>query len=59
LSLVVILIWFYRYGRFQLGDADYVDVKRGMWASLKLWTALLIVQLILILYMLKTPAPAA
>lgn len=54
LSLSVILLWFYRYGRFKIGDEDYEGAKKGMWASLKLWSALLFVQLLIILHMLKS-----
>src|SRR5688572_20240119 len=37
--LSVIGIWFYRFGRFQIGDDDYLKAKRDMRASLKLWFA--------------------
>ena len=53
LSLLVILLWFYRYRSFKIGDEEYVKAKRDMRASLKLWLAVLGVQMIVILYMLK------
>ena len=59
LSLLIILVWFYRYGRFNIGDEEYVKAKRQMWASFKLWLVVLAAQLIVILYMLKSFAPAA
>lgn len=58
LALSGILVWFYRYGRFTIGDEDYLTARKGMWTSLKLWSALLFVQLMIILYMMmKTSAP--
>jgi hypothetical protein len=57
MCLAAILIWFYRYGRFRMGDEDFLKAKRAMWASLKLWLGLLLVQLLLFIYMLKTTGP--
>ncbi|HEX8175526.1 MAG TPA: hypothetical protein VF543_10435 [Pyrinomonadaceae bacterium] len=59
LSLLIILIWFFRFGRFKIGDDEYLKAKREMRSSLKLWLGLLIVQVLLLLYMLKTVPPAA
>jgi RNA polymerase subunit RPABC4/transcription elongation factor Spt4 len=58
LSLLVILIWFFRFGRFKIGDEDYLKAKRDMRSSFKLWLGLLIVQLLVLFYMLKTATPA-
>jgi RNA polymerase subunit RPABC4/transcription elongation factor Spt4 len=52
--LIVIGVWFYRFGRFQIGDDDYLKARRDMHASLKLWLALLSVELAALVYMLKT-----
>lgn len=58
ISLLVILIWFFRFGRFKIGDDEYLKAKRDMKLSLKLWLGLLIVQMLVLLYMLKTATPA-
>lgn len=55
--LLIILVWFYRYGRFKIGDEEYVRAKRDMWKSLKLWLAVLAAQVIVVIYMLKTSHP--
>lgn len=54
LFLSTILVWFFRYGRFKIGDEDFLKAKRDMSASLKLWMGLLIVELLVFFYMLKT-----
>ena len=43
---LIILLWFYRFGRFDFGDEEYVKAKREMWASLRLWLTILVVQFI-------------
>jgi hypothetical protein len=58
LSLSVILIWFFRFGKFKIGDDEYLKAKRDMRASLILWLGLLIVQVLVLLYLLKTAATA-
>jgi hypothetical protein len=58
LSLLVILVWFFRFGRFKIGDEEYLKAKRDMWSSLILWLGLLIVQVLVFLYMLKTATAA-
>ena len=58
LSLLVVLIWFFRFGRFKIGDEEYLKAKREMRSSLKLWLGLLIVQALVLIYMLKTAPPA-
>ena len=54
LVLLVILIWFFRFGRFSIGDEEYVAAKHEVWVSFRLWLGLLIIQLLVLLYMLKT-----
>lgn len=44
--LFVILWWFHKFARFTFADDDFVKAKRHMRASLSLWLAVLIVQLI-------------
>jgi hypothetical protein len=39
------LYWFYRFGRFGLGDEKYFGAKREMKAHLKLWLAILALQM--------------
>jgi hypothetical protein len=43
-SLVLILLWFYRFGRLGLGDEDYLQARRRLKGSLMLWLAILAVQ---------------
>lgn len=53
LSVCVVLAWFLRYGRFKFGDEDFVKAKRDMRNSLLLWLALLFVQSLTIIYLLR------
>lgn len=46
MPLPVILSWFYRFGRFAIGDEDYVRARREVRGSLMLWLAILGVQLL-------------
>lgn len=55
--LLVILVWFYRFGRFEIGDEEYVRARRDVWSSLLLWLAVLGVQLIILAtHWLRAPA---
>lgn len=54
ISLLVVGVWFYRFGKFPIGDDDYRKAERDMYASLKLWLALLFVESVAFVYMLKT-----
>jgi RNA polymerase subunit RPABC4/transcription elongation factor Spt4 len=54
MALLVIGVWFYRFGKFHIGDDDYLKAKRDMRGSLKLWLALLFVELVAFVYMLQT-----
>ena len=57
IPLLVILVWFYRFGRFKIGDEEYVRAKREMRSSFLLWLAILGVQLItLAAWWWRTPA---
>lgn len=53
MAVAAILLWFLRYGRFKIGDEDYAKAKCVMHFSLRLWLALLVVELIAFGYMLK------
>lgn len=53
ISLAAIILWFNRFGRFRAGDEEYLKAKARMRGSLKLWLALLAVQLLLLLYLLR------
>lgn len=58
LALVVISVWFFRFGSFQYGDEEFVRARNDMKASLKLWAALLAVQSLALLYLLDASRPA-
>ena len=49
MPLVVIVIWFLRFGRFQIGDEEYVQARREMRRSFAFWLAFLIVDVLLII----------
>jgi hypothetical protein len=53
-SLAAIILWFNRFGRFRAGDEEYLKAKARMRGSLELWLALMAVQLLLLLYLIKT-----
>ena len=44
LALAAVALWFFRYGRFRMGDADFDRSKLDMHWSLMLWLALLFAQ---------------
>lgn len=44
LALAAVALWFFRYGRFRMGDADFDRSKLDMRWSLMLWLALLFAQ---------------
>lgn len=37
-ALLAVVLWFVRFGRFKLGDADYLRARRQMWLRLLGWT---------------------
>ena len=43
---LVIVVWFMRFGRFKIGDDEYLKARREMRKSLSLWLALFAVQLL-------------
>jgi len=43
-AVAVAALWFFRYGRFRMGDEDFDRSKRDMRSSLMLWLALLFAQ---------------
>lgn len=38
--LLMVILWFYRFGSFSLGDAEYLSAKRRMRWTLTLWLAI-------------------
>jgi len=46
IPLFCVLLWFYRFGSFGVGDEDYLNSKRAMKRTLLLWLAVLASQLI-------------
>ena len=43
-SLIMIALWFYRFGNLGLGDSEYVAAKRRLKASFLMWMIILVVQ---------------
>lgn len=52
-SIAAILVWFFRFGRFKFGDAEYAKAKRDMRNSLKLWVVLTAVQALALAYFFR------
>lgn len=52
-SLAAVLVWFWRYRSFMFGDEEFIKAKSRMRTSLKLWTALLVVQALTVAYMYR------
>lgn len=48
-----IIFWFIRYRKFRFGDEDFARARRDLSRSLKLWSALVLVQILLTAYFLK------
>ena len=46
IPLLAILVWFARFGRFKIGDEEYMQAKREMRRSFCFWLAFLIVQIL-------------
>ena len=53
LSIAAIVVWFFRFGRFKFGDAEYAKAKRDMRNSLKLWAVLTAVQALALAYFFR------
>lgn len=49
MPLIAIVVWFLRFGRFQIGDEEYVQARREMRRSFAFWLAFLIVDVLLVL----------
>ena len=54
IPLLAISLWFFRFGRFKMGDDEYLKARRDMKRSFAFWLVLLIVQLLLIAVGLRT-----
>lgn len=54
LSIAIIVAWFVRYGRFKLGDEDFFKARKDMRNSFLIWLALLLVQVLVFVYLLKS-----
>ena len=48
IPLLVIIGWFFRFGRFKIGDDEFLKAKREMRSSFLFWTVVLIVQILVI-----------
>jgi len=46
MPLTSVLLWLYRFGNFKLGDDEYLCAKRDLRRSLRLWLAIITVQII-------------
>jgi len=54
ISLAAVLIWFRRYRKFRIGDEEFVKAKARMQTSLRLWSTLLVVQLLALAYVFRS-----
>jgi hypothetical protein len=55
--LLVIAVWFYRFGWFKIGDEEYMRARREMRSSFLLWLVILGLQLIvLVTWWWRAPA---
>jgi uncharacterized iron-regulated membrane protein len=54
ISLAAVLMWFRRYRKFRIGDQEFVKAKVRMRTSLRLWSTLLVVQLLALAYMFRS-----
>jgi len=48
MPLLAISLWHIRFGRFKIGDEEYLQARREMKRSFAFWLAMLIVQLLLV-----------
>ena len=57
IPLLAIVVWFIRFGRFPVGDEEYLKARSEMRKSLLLWLAFFIVQLLIVaVWWLRAPA---
>ena len=54
IPLVVIIIWHLRFGRFQIGDEEYLRARREMRRSFAFWLAFFIVDVLLIIVKVRS-----
>jgi hypothetical protein len=48
MPLLAIVVWYFRFGRFKIGDDEYLRARKEMKRSFFFWLVFLIVQLLLI-----------
>jgi hypothetical protein len=48
MPLIIIVGWFFRFGRFKIGDAEFLQARREMRSSLLFWLVVLLVQILAI-----------
>lgn len=51
--IAAIGFWFFRYRQFHMRDEEFTRARRDLIKSLKLWVALLIVQILLLAYFIS------
>jgi RNA polymerase subunit RPABC4/transcription elongation factor Spt4 len=51
--LLAIALWLVKYGRFGLGDEEYIQAKRDVRASLRLWLGILSGQIIALFFLFR------
>lgn len=53
MPLLAIVVWYFRFGRFAIGDDEYLRARHEMKRSFLFWLVLFVVQLLLILLAVK------
>jgi len=48
MKLVMIAVWYLRFGRFPLGDTNYLRARKQILGSVKLWLPILLLQVAVI-----------
>lgn len=48
IPLLTIIGWFFRFGRFKIGDDEFLNAKREMHRSFLFWMVVLVVQILVI-----------
>lgn len=54
MGIAAIVVWFYRFGRVNFGDAEYAKAKRDMQNSLKFWVVMTGVQALALAYFFRS-----
>lgn len=49
IPLLAIMIWYKRFGRFRIGDEEYLAARRDMRRSFIFWLTLLVLQILLLM----------